>query len=58
LSHLTDPRQDYPPSLGRMKVQYDFDQQVARAEMLQGYNAGKTFVRRYDQVSASWMLQS
>ncbi|KAK1934674.1 hypothetical protein P3T76_011283 [Phytophthora citrophthora] len=49
LSHLTDPRQDYPPSRGRMKIQYDFDQQLARAEMLEGYNAGKTFVRRYDQ---------
>lgn len=33
-------------------MQYDFDQQLARAEMLEGYNAGKTFVRRYDQV---WM---
>ncbi|RLN95196.1 hypothetical protein BBJ28_00005103 [Nothophytophthora sp. Chile5] len=50
LSHLTDPRQDYPPSVGRMKVHYDFDQQLARAEMLEGYGAGKTFVRRYDQV--------
>ncbi|OWZ12378.1 hypothetical protein PHMEG_00014472 [Phytophthora megakarya] len=49
LSHLTDPRQEYPPSMGRMKVQYDFDQQLARAEVLAGYNAGKTFVRRYDQ---------
>ncbi|ETK86951.1 hypothetical protein F441_08618 [Phytophthora nicotianae CJ01A1] len=49
LSHLTDPRQEYPPSMGRMKVQYDFDQQLARAEMLEGYNAGKTFLRRYDQ---------
>eukprot|EP00644_Phytophthora_capsici_P015567 jgi/Phyca11/20680/fgenesh1_pg.PHYCAscaffold_70_\ len=49
LSHLTDPRQEYPPSIGRMKIQYDFDQQLARAEMLEGYNAGKTYVRRYDQ---------
>ncbi|ETL93517.1 hypothetical protein L917_08302 [Phytophthora nicotianae] len=49
LSHLTDPRQEYPLSMGRMKVQYDFDQQLARAEMLEGYNAGKTFLRRYDQ---------
>lgn len=53
LSHLTDPRQEYPPSMGRMKVQYDFDQQLAQAEMLQGYNAGKTFVRRYDQVQSN-----
>ncbi|RLN37652.1 hypothetical protein BBJ28_00001916 [Nothophytophthora sp. Chile5] len=50
LSHLTDPLQDYPPAVGRMKVHYDFDQQLARAEMLEGYDAGKTFVRRYDQV--------
>ncbi|KAL4176891.1 hypothetical protein KRP22_001828 [Phytophthora ramorum] len=49
LSHLTDPRQEYPPSMGRMRVQYDFDQQLARAEMVEGYNAGKTFVRRYDE---------
>ncbi|KAG7400391.1 hypothetical protein PHYBOEH_005979 [Phytophthora boehmeriae] len=49
LSHLTDPRQEYPPSVGKMKIHYDFDQQLARAQMLEGYNAGKTFVRRYDQ---------
>ncbi|KAE9016708.1 hypothetical protein PF002_g9357 [Phytophthora fragariae] len=57
LSHLTDPRQDYPPSVGRMKVQYDFDQQLALAEMLEGYNAGKTFVRRYD-LKQEFMVKS
>lgn len=48
-SHLTDPRQKYPPSVRLMKVQYDFQQQLAKAEMVHGYEANKTYVRRYDQ---------
>lgn len=55
LSHLTDPRQAYPPSEKRMSISYDFTQKAARAEMLRGYDKGKTYVRRYDQVSCwSW----
>lgn len=49
VSHLTDPRQTYPPSVRLMKIQYDFEQQVAKAEMLRGYETNKTYVRRYDQ---------
>lgn len=49
VSHLTDPRQSYPPSVRTMRIQYDYEQQVARAEMLRGHDANKTFVRRYDQ---------
>ncbi|KAF1334034.1 hypothetical protein FI667_g1925, partial [Globisporangium splendens] len=49
MSHLTDPRQRYPPSVRRMRVQYDLQQQLAKAEMLEGYETNKTYVRRYDQ---------
>lgn len=48
VSHLTDPRQSYPPSARHMRIQYDFAQRVAKAEMLRGYEANKTYVRRYD----------
>ncbi|KAF1789500.1 Alpha/Beta hydrolase fold [Phytophthora cactorum] len=41
LSHLTDPRQEYPPSIGRMKVQYDFDQQLARPRCWKDTTQGK-----------------
>lgn len=49
VSHLTDPRQTYPPSVRLMKIQYDYEQQIAKAEMLHGYETNKTYVRRYDQ---------
>jgi hypothetical protein len=48
VSHLTDPRRAYPPSVREMRVHYDFDQQIARAHIMSGYDAGKTYVRRYD----------
>lgn len=37
-----------------MSISYDFTQKAARAEMLKGYDKGKTYVRRYDQVNSSW----
>ncbi|TYZ61033.1 hypothetical protein PybrP1_012122 [[Pythium] brassicae (nom. inval.)] len=49
VSHLTDPRQRYPPSSRLMRIQYDWEQQVAKAEMRRGFEANKTYVRRYDQ---------
>lgn len=49
VSHLTDPRQRYPPSTRHMRIQYDWEQQVAKAEMVRGFEANKTYVRRYDQ---------
>lgn len=49
VSHLTDPRQNYPPSVREMSIQYDFDQKIARADVTKGYESGKTYIRRYDQ---------
>ncbi|KAL7684996.1 hypothetical protein Plhal304r1_c033g0105671 [Plasmopara halstedii] len=49
LSHLTNPRQEYPTSIKKMKIQFDLIHQVARAEILEGDDTGKTFVRRYDE---------
>lgn len=49
-SHLTEPDQVYPPSVRRLLVQYDYDQQIAKAEVLQGHDQNKVFVRRYDTV--------
>ncbi|GLE05489.1 hypothetical protein PINS_up014512 [Pythium insidiosum] len=50
VSHLTDPRQSYPPSRREMRVLYDYDNKLARADVLEGHDAGKSFVRRYDIV--------
>ncbi|EQC40035.1 hypothetical protein SDRG_02692 [Saprolegnia diclina VS20] len=47
-SHLVDRSKDYPPWLRRLKVRYDFDKKVARADILAGYDKGKTYIRRYD----------
>ncbi|TMW65948.1 hypothetical protein Poli38472_003713 [Pythium oligandrum] len=49
VSHLTNPQQHYPHSRREIRIQYDYDQGIARADMLKGYEVGKTYVRRYDQ---------
>ncbi|KAJ0405443.1 hypothetical protein P43SY_005062 [Pythium insidiosum] len=45
VSHLTDPRQSYPPSRREMRVLYDYDNKLARADVLEGHDAGKSFMR-------------
>jgi hypothetical protein len=55
ISHLTDPSQEYPPSMRKLKIQYDFDQKMAKAVVLKGYDAGKTYVRRYDEVCMNYV---
>lgn len=49
-SHLTEPQQAYPPSVRLLRVRYDWERRLARAEVLQGRDQGKVFVRRYDAV--------
>ncbi|KAJ0410740.1 hypothetical protein ATCC90586_006843 [Pythium insidiosum] len=56
VSHLTDPRQSYPPSRREMRVLYDYDNKLARADVLEGHDAGKSFVRRYD-VKKEYMVK-
>ena len=50
-SHLVDPAQEYPSRTRKLWVHYDYMNQLARADIVQGYEEGKTYIRRYDQVS-------
>jgi hypothetical protein len=47
-AHLVDRSKPYPPWLKVINVKYDYDRQMAHAEVLQGFDEGKTFIRRYD----------
>ena len=49
-AHLVDRTKDYPPWLRKIKINYDYIKKFARAEISHGYEAGRTYVRRYDQV--------
>lgn len=49
-AHLVDPAQSYPPRERHMNIYYDHPKHFARAEITQGYDAGKVFIRRYDTV--------
>lgn len=49
-SHLLNETEEYPPWRTHMKIHYDLDQGRVRAEITQGHQAGKTFIRRYDKV--------
>ena len=48
-AHLVDRTKDYPPWLRKITLNYDFDKKLARAEITHGYEAGRTYIRRYDQ---------
>lgn len=50
-AHLVDREVNYPPWLTRMHIDYDHEQGLAKAIISQGHQAGKLFIRRYDQVS-------
>ena len=56
-AHLVDRSKDYPPWLRKLKLNYDFDQKLARAEITHGYEAGRTYIRRYDQ-KREYMIKS
>ena len=45
--------QDYPPWLRIIDLAYDYDNGRARLAIKEGYEKGKTYVRRYDQVRSS-----
>ncbi|KAF0701595.1 Aste57867_7968 [Aphanomyces stellatus] len=47
-SHLIDASASYPPALRKMKIRYDYTQGLARADILAGYDKGKSYIRRYD----------
>jgi hypothetical protein len=55
-SHLLNETQEYPPWRTHMKIYYDLATGRARADVFSGHQAGKTFIRRYDQVGVSTHL--
>lgn len=50
-AHLVDRSKAYPPWLKVVNVKYDYDNQMAQAQVMQGFDQGKTFLRRYDNKS-------
>lgn len=47
-AHLIDPDSEYPPRVRRMSIYYDYVNKLARADIEEGYEAAKTYIRRYD----------
>lgn len=47
-SHLISPDSEYPPRERKMKIYYDYVDKKARADIEEGYEAAKTYIRRYD----------
>ena len=47
-SHQLDPKQNYPPRERHIKIVYDNIGGMAYAKIIKGYEAGRTYIRRYD----------
>ena len=47
-AHLIAPDSEYPPHIRRMSIYYDYMNKLARADIEEGYEAAKTYIRRYD----------
>mmetsp|Transcript_34430 Transcript_34430/g.35100 ORF Transcript_34430/g.35100 Transcript_34430/m.35100 type:complete len:217 (+) Transcript_34430:221-871(+) len=47
-AHLIEENSEYPPRKRRLRVYYDYIQKLARADIEEGYEAAKTYIRRYD----------
>lgn len=47
-AHLIAPDSEYPPHVRRMSIHYDYMNKLARADVEEGYEAAKTYIRRYD----------
>ena len=47
-AHLIAEDSDYPPRVRRMSIHYDYLNKLARADIEEGYEAAKTYFRRYD----------
>lgn len=47
-AHLIDADSEYPPRIRRMSIHYDYLNKLARADIEEGYEAAKTYIRRYD----------
>ena len=47
-AHLVDKSKPYPPWKKRIRLSYDYLNKRARADIMEGLDAGKNFTRRYD----------
>lgn len=47
-AHLIDPDAEYPPRTREYKIYYDYLNKKARADVGGGYEAAKSYIRRYD----------
>ena len=47
-AHLVDKSKPYPPWKKRIRLAYDYLNKRARADIMEGLDAGKNFTRRYD----------
>lgn len=48
-AHQIAEESEYPPRVRRMTIYYDYENLRARAELEEGYEAAKVYIRRYDQ---------
>ena len=49
IAHQVDKSLEYPPWRKRMVVLYDYERKMVRCDVKEGNEAGKSFIRRYDQ---------
>jgi len=47
-AHLIEESSEYPPKRRRMTVYYDYIRKLGRVDIEEGYEAAKTYIRRYD----------
>ena len=48
-AHLIDASREYPPRTRRIRLLYDYVAKRARADVLEGLDAGKNFTRLYGE---------
>ena len=56
-AHLVNRSESYPPWRRRIEIEYDYVNKRARAAITEGYEKGRTYVRRYDRKS-EYMVKS
>ena len=47
-AHLIEPENEYPPRVRTMSIYYDYLNKKARADIDEGYEAAKIYIRHYD----------
>lgn len=48
IAHLVPDGSDYPPRERHMQIWYDYTNKLARVDIEKGFEAAKTYIRRYD----------